>query len=362
MRLQFLGAAALDSGRRFEGTVVGGLSGITYDAARNRFYAVSDDPSLRSPARFYTLTMELRDGRLGPGAVEVVAVTGLVDFDGKPFEKLAVDPEGIALAPGGTLWISSEGQVERGIDPFVREFRLDGRAVRELSLPPGFRALPGGRSGPRHNLALESVALSPDGSRLFTATENALVQDGPAADLGVPSPVRLLRFDAASGRLEAAWRYQVEPIPAAPVPPEGFKLNGLVELLALRETTLLALERSYSAGVGNGARLYQVFLDEARESGAVDRLAEAPARDLPPARKELLLDLRQLGVRLDNLEGMTLGPELSDGRRTLVLVSDDNFNHDLQVTQFLAFAVVGEGDSDPVAGGARPAPAPSSPW
>jgi hypothetical protein len=37
---------------------------------------------------------------------------------------------------------------------------------------------------------------------------------------------------------------------------------------------------------------------------------------------------------------MTFGPELPDGRRTLVLVSDDNFS-ETQVTQFLAFAVDG---------------------
>ena len=41
---------------------------------------------------------------------------------------------------------------------------------------------------------------------------------------------------------------------------------------------------------------------------------------------------------LDNVEGMTFGPPLADGRRTLVLVSDDNFNSSHQKSQFLAFA------------------------
>ena len=47
-----------------------------------------------------------------------------------------------------------------------------------------------------------------------------------------------------------------------------------------------------------------------------------------------------LGITLDNVEGMTFGPDLPDGRRTLVLVSDDNFSES-QVTQFLAFALEG---------------------
>jgi hypothetical protein len=42
--------------------------------------------------------------------------------------------------------------------------------------------------------------------------------------------------------------------------------------------------------------------------------------------------------RVDNLEGMTFGPALPNGKRSLVLVSDNNFNP-LQLTQFLAFEV-----------------------
>ncbi|MGV0803164.1 esterase-like activity of phytase family protein, partial [Mycolicibacterium elephantis] len=40
----------------------------------------------------------------------------------------------------------------------------------------------------------------------------------------------------------------------------------------------------------------------------------------------------------DNIEGITLGPTLPDGRQSVVLVSDDNFSAD-QFTQFLAFAL-----------------------
>jgi len=58
--------------------------------------------------------------------------------------------------------------------------------------------------------------------------------------------------------------------------------------------------------------------------------------------KRLLLDLSDVSAlpRIDNVEGITLGPRLPDGRRTLVLVSDNNFNN-LEITQFIAFAVAG---------------------
>jgi hypothetical protein len=58
---------------------------------------------------------------------------------------------------------------------------------------------------------------------------------------------------------------------------------------------------------------------------------------IKPVEKTLLLNLDSLGIPLDNVEGMTFGPNLADGRRSLVLVSDNNFAP-AQFTQFLLFA------------------------
>jgi len=58
---------------------------------------------------------------------------------------------------------------------------------------------------------------------------------------------------------------------------------------------------------------------------------------IKPVEKTLLLNLDSLGIPLDNVEGMTFGPDLADGRRSLVLVSDNNFAP-AQFTQFLLFA------------------------
>ena len=56
--------------------------------------------------------------------------------------------------------------------------------------------------------------------------------------------------------------------------------------------------------------------------------------------KTLIADLSKLTEipTLDNVEGITLGPKLSDDRQSVVLVTDDNFNAQ-QVTQFYAFAM-----------------------
>ena len=62
----------------FDGTTVGGLSSITYDSRRGVFYALSDDPSQFQPARFYTVGLDLRDGRLSDGDVHFQDVTTLL--------------------------------------------------------------------------------------------------------------------------------------------------------------------------------------------------------------------------------------------------------------------------------------------
>jgi hypothetical protein len=78
-------------------------------------------------------------------------------------------------------------------------------------------------------------------------------------------------------------------------------------------------------------------------SGFAELHEAAPVRE---ASKALVLDLDSLveyeGLTLDNLEGMTLGPRLPDGGRTLLLVSDNNFAPN-QVSQFLMFSADGVG-------------------
>jgi len=66
--------------------------------------------------------------------------------------------------------------------------------------------------------------------------------------------------------------------------------------------------------------------------------------DYQPLRKRLLLDLDAAGLdKVDNLEGMSWGPLLANGHRSLVMVSDDNFSDD-EVTQLLAFELLPASD------------------
>jgi hypothetical protein len=335
--LTFRGESTIAAGATFGGTVVGGLSSLTYDPRRHVYYALSDDQGAgftptSTPARFYTLRIDLRDGTLDPADVSVLDVTTLLGADGHPFPPLSLDPEGLTLTRDRTLIVTSEGIADRGIPPFVREFDLSGRQIRELEVP-GYFDPSGGTRGVRQNLGFEAAAVAPNGRTLFVGAENALAQDGPAATVSNGSPARLLRYRLRSGRLEREYVYDTDPVAA---PSTVFSVNGLVELLPLNNRFLLSMERSFSVGAGNTIRLYRVALPHATDVHGVADLHQVP--HLRPARKTLLLDLDTLGLTLDNIEGLTLGPRLRHGRRTLVLVSDNNFTPG-QPSQFLMFTL-----------------------
>jgi hypothetical protein len=120
-----------------------------------------------------------------------------------------------------------------------------------------------------------------------------------------------------------------------------------VEMIALSSKRLLVMERGWVRGEGNTVRIFQVSLEGAADISEVASLATPGG---PPSLvKELVVDLArcppsaatspqsQPNPLLDNFEAMALGPLLPDGRRSLVLVSDDN-RSPFQVTRVVVLA------------------------
>jgi hypothetical protein len=337
--LEFLGQAIIPTGTTFADTQVGGLSSITYDADRGVYYVLSDDRSQINPARFYTFRIDL-DGAFDESDLHIAGVTTLQAPGGGPYPIFSLDPEGLVLTKDGRLVLTSEGDTARLIAPFVRLYDLQGRPVGSLPVPTRYLPTTDQSSGIRNNLAFEAAAVAPNGRFFFTGTENALFQDGPAATVTNGSPSRLLRYNLQTGRLDREYVYVTDAIAEPPIPATNFAVNGLVELLPLNNEFLLAMERSFSVGVpgtGNEIKLYRVALPGADDVDGLESLA-ASLGSIRPAQKTLLLDLGTLGIPLDNVEGMTFGPDLADGRRSLIMVSDNNFAAS-QFTQFLLFAV-----------------------
>ncbi|MEG3986058.1 esterase-like activity of phytase family protein [Microcoleus sp. S28C3] len=335
-KIDFIGRAIFPTGSPFQGTEIGGLSGITYDGDKQVYYAISDDRSSKAPARFYTLKINLQSGKLEKDQIAFTGVTTLLDEKGKSFSELSLDPEGIVFT-GNSIFVSSEGDVDRQINPFIKEFSLDGKLLKTLAIPGLFLPDDKGSKGIRNNLSFESLTLTPDRKYLFTATENALVQDGAVPSLETGSPCRILRYDAVSGNPEASFLYITEPLPAGANPVGKLTSNGLVDLVAIDDNRLLSLERAFSLETGVTVKLFEISLEKSDRIEALESL-QSRLSEVSPAQKRLLLDLETLKIPLDNIEGLTLGPVLGDGSRGLILVSDNNFSH-LQETQILGFQI-----------------------
>ena len=332
-QITFLGEVNFPTGLKFKNTEVGGLSGITYNPDKEIYYAISDDRSSKAAARFYTLKIDLDTEKILEETVTFIDVTTLLNETGQPFPTLSIDPEGITLNRE-SLFISSEGDRKRQIQPFIREFSLIGKQLQSLPIPDKF--LIQANSGIRNNRALENLTITPSKKYLFTATENALIQDGTEANISTGSPCRVLQYDLIKGEPEKEFLYITEPITSTSNNFGNFKTNGLVELIALDDTHLLSLERSFSLDSGNVIKLFQVNLSNADNIQHINRLS-TQSTHISPVQKELLLDLSNLELISDNIEGMTFGSRLADGRRSLILVSDNNFNP-LQSTQVLIFS------------------------
>jgi hypothetical protein len=322
--LQYLGQASFPAGFQFAGTTVGGLSGITYDPIANAYYVISDDRSLINPARFYTTTIDLSGNLLADGRVAFTGVTFLRTPGGATLSPGTSDTEGIAFTGAGSVMVSSEGDRIAGVQPFVNEFSLaTGNEQRALTIPAKFLINP--TTGVRNNLAFESLTLTPDRSTLITATENALLQDGPAAGPGVGSPSRILTYNLASGAPGAEFLYFTD------------QANGLVDLAALSNGSFLALERG--TGPAGSLRLYQITSAGATDISGIDDISGVIG-STTPVQKTLLLDFLAGGLPINNFEGLTFGAPLDDGRMSLILVSDNNFGALGPIpTQFIAFGV-----------------------
>lgn len=334
--LRLIGQQVLPRRMEFQGTVVGGLSGIDYDAANNRYVLISDDRTTADSSgapRFYTARLNFTDSAFT--GVEFLSVASIKQQDGSVFPKVpslqVADPESIRIDPvsGNLVWTSEGDRTlaapQRIINPFVREMRADGTFVREYTLPAMFN-MSASDTGPRGNLVFEGLAFTPDKSKVVVLAEGPLFADGPAPNLSAGAVSRITMFDRATGAVVAQYAYPVEKVQATPVPAEAFSVSGATEILAVTDKKFLVLERSFSVGVtGNQIRLYEIDISNATNVLTTSALS---AGAYQPVSKRLVLDFETLKAQLGgiaNLEGITFGPKLANGRDTLVVVADDNF-------------------------------------
>ncbi|WP_406269050.1 esterase-like activity of phytase family protein [Nocardia sp. NBC_00881] len=332
--VRLLGEQVIEHDLNIAGTTVGGLSGIDYQERTGEYVLISDDGSEKDPARYYTAHVTVGENGVGP--VTITGTRPLLTSTGTPYAPKSVDPEEIRVDPwtGDYFWTQEGARTETvRADPSVRIARPDGTFAGDLPIPGDERMLP--NAGPRQNLALEGATFAAGGALFLTSMEGPLLGDGPVATTTSGALARIT-VQARFGPPLAQYVYPMDPVFAESRPEPGLGTNGISSILAadpLDPTELLVLERAYVKGVGNKIRIYEADL------GAATNVLDAPIGAARPVAKRLLVDLTDVGLAaIDNIEGMTWGPRLPSGERTLVLVSDNNFAAG-QITQVIALAV-----------------------
>lgn len=274
-------------------TTAAQLSGIAYDGGTT-YYSVGDNGD-RTIWQLYT-SLNTSTGRIRSSLVT----------SGISAPAMGSDSEGIALRPGrSTVWVSDETTSS------ISEFSLStGAKVDEVDVPDIYRP-----ANVQDNRGLESLTYGAE--TLWTANEEALKPDGSLSTTSAGSWVRIQQFTGPELSPAGQFGYLTDPI-SRMSPFVTVERSGLVELLVLPGGALLALERELGGIIPRfRSRVYLLDLTGATDVSTWASLADG---GFTPVGKTLLWQ----GVfGFSNFEAMTLGPQLTNGSQSLLLISDD---------------------------------------
>jgi hypothetical protein len=336
----FLGVATIGSDVAVDALAIRGLSGIAYDSDGDRYDVISDDPAA---PHLYRISIDLADGRLDQSDVHVVDALVLTGANGATFAAGEVQPEAIILAANGDITVGDEGDAALLNPPSIREFGSDGQLHTDVASPAWYRPVADGSSGIGSGGGFRALTAMPAPTPMvIVGAALPLAQDAKAS--GQQPFARLLKYDPASGTPVAEYGYPLDApraastgsttstiaVAAAP----AVDVARLEDLVALDGAgTLLALEHVTRDDVQT-TRIYEVELPD------VEAAPPTPERPPPLVSKRLLVDFEAEGLPNGDFQGLSLGPVLADGRRSLLAVSDNLSGQTvLGDTQITAFAM-----------------------
>ena len=263
-----------------------GLSAISR-SCDGRYYCVDDRGGMLHEAEM-SLSESLSDGSFS--VVRSIRLSRRVDLEGCACDPLT-----------GWVWVSDEH------DASIRAFDTNtGQMVAKAAVPEAYRKYS------RRNRSIEGLAISPDGLRMYACNEDTLECDGDPSSRERGGIVRIQEFarsDAADiWRPSRQIRYATDHVEGTDF--KGAVVSGVSALCVPEDGRLLVLEREMSVK----KTLLPTFRCRIYE---VD--PSAPAQADGTAAKRLVWGENTMFA---NYEGLCRGPDLSDGSRTLVLVSD----------------------------------------
>ncbi|HEY4018039.1 MAG TPA: esterase-like activity of phytase family protein [Pseudonocardiaceae bacterium] len=351
---QVLGEVPVPGGLTFDGATFGGLSGVDYDTASGTWRAISNDGSNHGPARFYDLNLGTTgtalQAKVSANSASSCVSGGQVDLlraDGTQYPPTAsagadtVAPEAIRYDPTtkNVFWANQGvNNSSLSVDPAVRESgATDGKIVTQLTVPTSQKSA-GGVSGIRDGEGMSGFTFAPNGLLGVSTVAGPLVQDGPNPTATAGAYTRITGQSRLFG-FAISWQYAY-PLDALPLTDaNGNGTNLVSDILSIDTTHYLVMETATAPGKGYSVRVYEVDDSSATSVRDVPALA---GKTFTPVTKTLLLDMSTLNLQggVANFSGLTWGPTLSNGDRSLVFVSDNGFNSQTP-TQVLALDVHG---------------------
>ena len=345
-QLKFINSIEIPFNQEFQNTKIGGLSGIDYDKKNDLYYIICDERSQENLSRFYTAKIRLSNDKLQ--AIDFQQTNTLKNEAGNTFgnwlttPETSADPEDIRYNPktNSLVW-SSEGARVITADktvlqnPSITFMDLKGNFKYQVKLPANLE-IQKEKKGPRNNGTLEGITFDKNYKTLYTSVEEPLFEDGDQASTSKGGLIRLYQFDVKTKQNTAQYGYQLEAIAHEPKPKDAFAVNGVAAIQYYNKNQLLVLERSYSTGTQ--ACTIKVFLCDLKKATNVKDYDSLQNQKIELASKKLILNMDDLGIFTDNIEGLTFGPKLANGNRSLIFVSDNNFSA-IQKTQVLLFEV-----------------------
>ena len=345
--LKLISSIEIPFDETFQNTKVGGLSGIDYDTKNDLYYLISDDRSMFNDSRFYTAKIRLLENKVQ--AIDFQSVSALTNETRKVYGNwnitptTSADPEDIRFNPKtNTLVWSSEGARMSTADkevlqnPSLNFMDLKGDFLGNITLPENLK-MQKLEKGPRNNGTLEGITFDKKYKNIYTNIEEPLFEDGNQANTSKGGLIRFYQFNAKTKKNTAQFGYQLEPIAREPNPKGAFGVNGVSAIQYYGKNQLLVVERSYSTGTQ--ACTVKVFLCDLKKATNVKNYNSLQNQKIELASKKLILNMDDLGIFIDNIEGLTFGPKLANGNPSIIFVSDNNFS-DKQKTQLLVFELM----------------------
>lgn len=348
LRLEYIGETSIPSGTKFNKVTIGGLSGMVWDGSS--LYILSDDKGKVAEPRFFEFDLKIAKKSVSLTPKSVRFISGMPTEGDK---KVLLDPEGIVSLPGGDFLISSEGNndAKPRERPRILRVSASGSWIRDLLVPDKYLPELVGQQtkGIQNNAAFEGLTQFSEGKIIFTSTESALQQDFISGEEEKGDWIRILKYESKGQKglePDVEYAYRVDSFKDNQRGKEVFR--GVSEILAISEAKLLVLERGVRIlGKNLWAQTVGLYLADLSKGSDVSSLKKLSDGKFVGVEKIKLMDfetdlLKERGEKaVQNFEALAWGPQLADGRRSLLVLSDNNFSKN-EITELIVFAVEGE--------------------